>query len=211
MSNWFVYDNDGMKKGPVTSAQLKSLANSGKINPNTIIESENGHKGRAGLIKELFTSERPLESSLSENEVVPENQNKTDSDMTSKGSQEKTADNQQNSSENSKKSDDTVEHSFLFNSFCKRHESALAITERMFNAYLGGCFLLLIAAVLYFINGQIYLGIVFVISSISCFVTTILVHELIRLAFCFMATMVFSNEDILQNQIQLNRYFKKQN
>lgn len=87
----------------------------------------------------------------------------------------------------------------------------MAITERMFNAYLGGCFLLLIAAVLSFINGQIYLGIVLVISSISCFVTTILVHELIRLVFCFMATIVFSNEDILQNQIQLNRYFKKQN
>lgn len=206
MSNWFVYDNDGVKKGPVTSAQLKSLANSGKISKDTIIESANGHKGRAGQIKELFSPETHIESSLSKDEKVFNNQNVTDSDITSKK-----ADNQQDKSQNNKEGKDTIERSFLFNSFCERHESALAIVERMFKAYLRGCYLLLFGAIISFLSEQFLLGIALIVCSFSSFVTTIFVHALIRLVFCFMATIVFSNEDILQNQIQLNRYIRKKN
>lgn len=54
MPNWFVYDANGTKHGPISSAQLKALANSGKINREMIVENENGQKAKAGQLKGLI-------------------------------------------------------------------------------------------------------------------------------------------------------------
>lgn len=54
MPNWFYYDVNGKKRGPINSAQLKSLADSQVINRNINIETEDGRKGKAGQIKGLF-------------------------------------------------------------------------------------------------------------------------------------------------------------
>ncbi len=54
MSNWFYYDVNGKKRGPINSAQLRSLAESQVINGDTDIETEDGRKVRAGKIKGLF-------------------------------------------------------------------------------------------------------------------------------------------------------------
>ncbi len=69
MPNWFVYDAKGGKHGPISSAQLKALANSGKINRETALETDSGHKGKAGQIKGLFP---PAEPSPFEIEATPE-------------------------------------------------------------------------------------------------------------------------------------------
>lgn len=51
---WFYYDSFGKKYGPVSDAELKSLANSGTINRNTQLETETGHQGKAGQLRGLF-------------------------------------------------------------------------------------------------------------------------------------------------------------
>ncbi len=68
MANWFVYDAQGNKRGPITSAQLKALVESGKINRETALETDSGHKGKAGQIKGLFP---PAEPSPFEMETTP--------------------------------------------------------------------------------------------------------------------------------------------
>ena len=55
MPNWFIYDKNGVRRGPVSSAQLKALASSGKINRETIIENEAGQKAKAGQLKSLLS------------------------------------------------------------------------------------------------------------------------------------------------------------
>ena len=62
MPNWFVYDAKGGKHGPISSEQLKALANAGKINGETIIEADSGQKGKAGQIKGLIPSATPSPS-----------------------------------------------------------------------------------------------------------------------------------------------------
>ena len=54
MPNWFVYDKNGVKRGPISSAQLKKLADAQKISRETIIENEAGRQAKAGRIKGLF-------------------------------------------------------------------------------------------------------------------------------------------------------------
>ena len=66
MPNWFVYDKNGVKRGPISSAQLKKLADTQKISRETIIENEAGRQAKAGKVKGLFTTSAPLETPRSE-------------------------------------------------------------------------------------------------------------------------------------------------
>ena len=68
MPYWFVYDKNGVKRGPISSAQLKTLVESGKINRDTVLETDSGHKGDAGQIRGLFP---PTEPSPFEMETTP--------------------------------------------------------------------------------------------------------------------------------------------
>jgi hypothetical protein len=58
MANWFVYDKSGVKNGPFSSVQLKGLVDSHKITPETILETEDGRRGKAGQMKGLFSAEK---------------------------------------------------------------------------------------------------------------------------------------------------------
>ena len=42
MADWYYYDNNGNKLGPVTGRQLKELARTGQIMPETLIEGQDG-------------------------------------------------------------------------------------------------------------------------------------------------------------------------
>jgi hypothetical protein len=53
MANFFYYDNNGVKQGPVSSSQLKSLTKLGTIVPNTVIETQDGKQARAEKVKGL--------------------------------------------------------------------------------------------------------------------------------------------------------------
>ena len=55
MANWFVYDTNGNKSGPISSSQLKKLADTRRINRETIIETETGRKAKVAQVKGLFT------------------------------------------------------------------------------------------------------------------------------------------------------------
>ncbi|MCL2710505.1 MAG: M48 family metalloprotease [Planctomycetaceae bacterium] len=56
MSSWFYYNN-GQKLGPVSGGQLKGLAKTGLITPETIIETEEGKTAPARKIKGLTFAE----------------------------------------------------------------------------------------------------------------------------------------------------------
>ncbi|MDR0522793.1 MAG: DUF4339 domain-containing protein [Planctomycetaceae bacterium] len=64
MANWFYYDNNGQKQGPVTGSQLKQLAAQGLVLPETVIETETGRQVTAkevkGLLSEPATVHVPL-------------------------------------------------------------------------------------------------------------------------------------------------------
>ena len=53
MANWYYYDNNGQKQGPVTGGQLKGLANAGMITPETVVETEEGKKAPARKVQGL--------------------------------------------------------------------------------------------------------------------------------------------------------------
>lgn len=53
MTNFFYYDANGQKQGPVNDQQLKSLAAQGAITAQTPLETDSGHKGQAGQIPGL--------------------------------------------------------------------------------------------------------------------------------------------------------------
>jgi len=53
MSTWYYYDKDGQKKGPVTGGQLKGLAKTGRITPETVVETEKGKTSSAQTVKGL--------------------------------------------------------------------------------------------------------------------------------------------------------------
>jgi len=52
MTNWFYYNEQG-EKIAVTGGQLKGLAKAGLITPETIVETSDGKKARAGKVKGL--------------------------------------------------------------------------------------------------------------------------------------------------------------
>jgi len=56
MTNFFYFDRSNQKQGPVSAEQLKELATRGVIEPNTPMETDTGHKGRAGQIPGLFAA-----------------------------------------------------------------------------------------------------------------------------------------------------------
>lgn len=56
MTNFFYFDQNGQKQGPVNDQQLKALATQGVINPQTPLETDTGHRGQAGQIPDLFAA-----------------------------------------------------------------------------------------------------------------------------------------------------------
>jgi hypothetical protein len=53
MANFFYYDTNGTKQGLITSQELQDLVTQGIITPETLLETDTGHKGKAGQIKGL--------------------------------------------------------------------------------------------------------------------------------------------------------------
>jgi hypothetical protein len=53
MANWYYYDENGQKQGPITSPQLQALAVNGVITPSSRIATEDGREGAAGSIPGL--------------------------------------------------------------------------------------------------------------------------------------------------------------
>ena len=56
MANYFYTDFNGQRQGPVDDQQLKELAASGVITPQTSLETDTGHQGTAGQIPGLFAA-----------------------------------------------------------------------------------------------------------------------------------------------------------
>ena len=52
--NFFYTDVNGQKQGAISPSQLKELVAQGIITPDTLLETDTGHKGKAGQIKGLF-------------------------------------------------------------------------------------------------------------------------------------------------------------
>lgn len=59
MPNWFYNDAAGTKQGPINDAQLRALCQSGIITPQTDLETEGGHRGKAGQVRGLFSASAP--------------------------------------------------------------------------------------------------------------------------------------------------------
>lgn len=53
MPNYFYFDPTGNRQGPVNDQQLQALASQRIITPETPLETEGGHKGKAGQIPGL--------------------------------------------------------------------------------------------------------------------------------------------------------------
>jgi hypothetical protein len=53
MANWYYYDENGQKQGPITSPQLQTLATNGVITPSSRLATEDGREGAAGSIPGL--------------------------------------------------------------------------------------------------------------------------------------------------------------
>jgi len=73
MSTWYYYNESG-EKIEVTGGQLKGLAKAGLITPETIVETEDGKKARAGKVKGLTFPELSVETVLipdDEKSIVP--------------------------------------------------------------------------------------------------------------------------------------------
>jgi len=56
MANFFYFDQNNQKLGPVTEEQLKELAAQGAITLHTPMETDTGHQGVAGQIPGLFAT-----------------------------------------------------------------------------------------------------------------------------------------------------------
>jgi len=59
MPNYFYTDANGQKQGPYSSGQLKELAKTGRITPETVIETDDGKKAKAGKVQGLAFPETP--------------------------------------------------------------------------------------------------------------------------------------------------------
>jgi len=53
MPNYFYTDENGQKYGPIDVQRLQTLADRGVITPSTPLETDAGHKGVAGQIRDL--------------------------------------------------------------------------------------------------------------------------------------------------------------
>jgi len=75
MSNWFYYDSNGLKVGPVTGEQLKGFADEGLVTLGTTVESEEGRFVLAEKMQDLMsdkTQSDGAKSSLLENFIENE-------------------------------------------------------------------------------------------------------------------------------------------
>jgi len=54
MPNFYYTGANGQKQGAISPSQLKELVARGIITPDTLLETDSGHKGKAGQIKGLF-------------------------------------------------------------------------------------------------------------------------------------------------------------
>ena len=63
MANWYYYNESG-EKIEVTGGQLKGLAKTGMITPETIVETEDGKKARAGKVKGLTFAKSETEETV---------------------------------------------------------------------------------------------------------------------------------------------------
>lgn len=62
MTNYYYLDQTSQKRGPLTKQQLQELVAQGVIGPDTLMETDGGHKGVAGQIPGLFTTTSPPSS-----------------------------------------------------------------------------------------------------------------------------------------------------
>ena len=69
MANWFYFNKNGEKVGPISATALKALAQQGLITPETKIENSNGRSAVAGKVNGLEFPESPKETIL---ELIPE-------------------------------------------------------------------------------------------------------------------------------------------
>jgi len=69
MSTWYYYDKDGQKQGPITGGQLKGLAKTGQISPETVVETEGGKTSPARKVSGLTFME------VAPSETMPTGQN----------------------------------------------------------------------------------------------------------------------------------------
>jgi uncharacterized Tic20 family protein len=60
MANWYYYDNNGQKQGPITSAQLQTLVINKIVTHTTRIVTEDGRETAAGAINGLFSTPLPV-------------------------------------------------------------------------------------------------------------------------------------------------------
>ena len=73
--SYFFIDANGLKQGPVSDLQLKALAERGVILPDTLLETDTGHKGKAGQIRGLFNEQasNPFTApTLVSNQTIPQ-------------------------------------------------------------------------------------------------------------------------------------------
>jgi len=71
MANWYYYNESG-DKIEVTGGQLKGLAKAGTITPDTIVETEDGKKARAGKVKGLkFAESESTPESVTQDTALP--------------------------------------------------------------------------------------------------------------------------------------------
>ena len=54
--NWFYYDQQGQKIGPITDLELRELIDQGLILPDTKLETDTGHTGKARQVPGLFAA-----------------------------------------------------------------------------------------------------------------------------------------------------------
>ncbi|GHT15793.1 hypothetical protein FACS1894170_13330 [Planctomycetales bacterium] len=59
MANFFYYDANGTKQGPIAPQELQNLVVQGIVTQETPLETDTGHKGKAGQIKGLFPASQP--------------------------------------------------------------------------------------------------------------------------------------------------------
>ncbi|GEM_PF-1738734 len=60
MPKFFFTDANGVKRGPLSTGQLRELAARGIITPITPLETDSGHEGLAGQISGLFNAPQPV-------------------------------------------------------------------------------------------------------------------------------------------------------
>ena len=76
MPNYFYTDANGNKQGPFTAEQLQTMAKRGIITPDTLLETDTGHKGTASQIPGLnFNTAEPSPSTQA-SQAAPSMQDK---------------------------------------------------------------------------------------------------------------------------------------